>query len=53
MKTKIEVPDFVTESIENFYKEDFIEKEKALKALERKTKRANIKTQRKDTTHGK
>jgi len=40
MKTKIEVPDFVTENINQFYKEDAIEKQKALKALERKTKRA-------------
>jgi len=37
---KIAIPDFVTANINNFYKEDAIEKEKALKALKRKAKRA-------------
>ena len=37
---KIVIPDFVTENINQFYKEDAIEKQKALKALERKAKRA-------------
>ncbi len=38
---KIEIPDFVQKQIDQFYKEDFIEKEKLAKKLLAKTKRNN------------
>ncbi len=39
MKTKIETPDFISKQIDNFYKEDQLEKEKLAKALLAKAKR--------------
>jgi hypothetical protein len=38
---KIEIPDFVKKQIDQFYEEDFIEKEKIAKKLLAKAKRDN------------
>ena len=45
---KIETPDFISKHIDNFYKEDQLEKEKLAKALLAKAKRNNKLSRRND-----
>ena len=48
MKTKIEVPDFVSQQVESFYKEVELDRQKAIKLAMAKAKRRNKISRRND-----